>query len=106
MVASLVLFKDFVWANPRLSQRRFFSITFPLFLIGLAGQLGSWAHPADVLIAPSMSAPVESSSQLPAGLILPVRLENTFSLKDAQKGQLVEARIMQDVPLPGRGNLP
>lgn len=44
--------------------------------------------------------PVEGTSQIPAGTILPVALKDTLKLQDVHKGQLIEARIMQDVPLP------
>jgi hypothetical protein len=37
---------------------------------------------------------------------LPVRLENNISLKVVQPGQPIEARIAQDVPLPGREKIP
>jgi hypothetical protein len=43
---------------------------------------------------------VETSSLLPGGTVLPVALEKTISVKEAQAGQLIDARIMQEVPLP------
>jgi hypothetical protein len=44
-----------------------------------------------------------SSVALPAGTILPVKLERTVSVEDAQAGQEIEARVMQDVPLADHG---
>jgi hypothetical protein len=75
-----------------------------LTVVVLAWQLASWARipgtPA------SSSDAVQNSSSLPAGTILPVRLEDTISVKEAQQGQLIEAKIMQDVPLPDRETIP
>lgn len=42
---------------------------------------------------------VESPSSIPAGTVLPLRLEKTISTKDT-RGQAVEAKVAQDVPLP------
>jgi hypothetical protein len=50
--------------------------------------------------------PVQTSSQLPVGLILPVRLNDTLKVKDLQKGTILELRVMQDIPLPDRGKIP
>ena len=43
-----------------------------------------------------------TQSPLPAGIILPVRLNNSISSRKAKPGQEVTARIMQNVPLPDR----
>jgi hypothetical protein len=59
-------------------------------------------HSRDVATAD----PVQSSWQLPAGLILPVSLDKAVSVKEAEKGHAVEARIMQDVPLSDHGRIP
>jgi hypothetical protein len=40
--------------------------------------------------------------EIPAGTILPVRLNHALSSKNAQAGQEVTGRIMQDVPLPNQ----
>ena len=50
--------------------------------------------------------PVQTSSQLPVGLILPVRLNDTLKVKDLQKGTILELRVMQDIPLPDRDRIP
>jgi len=43
------------------------------------------------------------SIQIPAGTILPVRLNHGFSSKSTRVGQQLTGRIMQDVPLPSSG---
>jgi hypothetical protein len=48
----------------------------------------------------------EPSLAVPAGTILPVRLNRGFSSKTGHAGQTISARVMQDVPLPGGGKLP
>jgi hypothetical protein len=53
----------------------------------------------------AQSAPPRAESRLPAGIILPVRLNNSISSKKAKPGQEVTARIMQNVPLPDRGRI-
>ena len=49
--------------------------------------------------------PVEGTEQIPRGTILPVSLENSIKLQEARKGEAIEARIVQDVPLPDGGKL-
>jgi hypothetical protein len=49
--------------------------------------------------------PVEGTEQIPRGTILPVGLENSIKLQEARKGDAIEARIMQDVPLPDGGKI-
>jgi hypothetical protein len=44
-------------------------------------------------------------SPLPAGIILPVRLNNSISSRKGKPGQAVTVRIMQNVPLPDRGRI-
>jgi hypothetical protein len=44
--------------------------------------------------------------QIPAGTILPIRLNHGFSSKSTRVGQQLTGRIMQDVPLPGSGKIP
>ena len=39
------------------------------------------------------------------GTILPVRLNNSISSKNAKPGQTITARVMQNVPLPDRGRI-
>ena len=42
-----------------------------------------------------------ADTSIPDGTVLPARLNKTLSSKSAKVGELVSARIMQDVPLPG-----
>jgi hypothetical protein len=44
--------------------------------------------------------------EIPAGTILPVRLNHALSSKSARPGQEVTGRIMQDVPLPNHEKIP
>jgi hypothetical protein len=44
--------------------------------------------------------------QMPAGAILPIRLNHGFSSKSTRVGQQLTGRIMQDVPLPGSDKIP
>jgi hypothetical protein len=48
----------------------------------------------------------QRSLHVPAGTVLPVRLNGGFSSKNARTGQAISGRIMQDVPLPGGGKIP
>lgn len=84
---------------------KFVPLLLAAVLLAMAGQLLSWARdPRGVASFPSGGA-VQNIPQLPVGLILPVSLENAISLKEVQKGAVVEARIIQDVPLRGRWRL-
>jgi hypothetical protein len=69
---------------------------FVMSLLGCAIQLGLGA---------ASRTPVKTSSQLPVGLILPVRLQDSVELKNAHKGTALEGRIAQDVPVPGRDKI-
>jgi hypothetical protein len=59
----------------------------------------AWGHKAGASTVMAGVNHGEGSSAIPAGTILPVRLEKALSLKDAQRGQTIEAKIAQDVPL-------
>ena len=50
--------------------------------------------------------PVEGTPKVPVGTILPASLENGLKAEDASKGELVELRIKQDVPLPRGDKIP
>ena len=50
--------------------------------------------------------PVEGNPPVPTGTILPASLENGLKAEDAGKGELVELRIKQDVPLPNGDKIP
>jgi hypothetical protein len=62
-------------------------------------------HSPEIPAAASSASAVESPSAIPAGTVLPLRLEKTISAKDV-RGQAVEARITQDVPLPDGEKIP
>jgi hypothetical protein len=47
----------------------------------------------------------ELRTQIPAGTVLPVRLNETLSVRKTKPGQRISARIMQDVPLPNEGKI-
>jgi len=59
-----------------------------------------------LLFASVGAAHVPESLSIPAGTILPVSIKHTFSSNDSSKNQLIEARIMQDVPLPDGDKIP
>ena|SRR5882724_2142208 len=75
-----------------------------LVLIGLAFLCGS-------VVSAQTKAPAADARggagrdgvQVPAGTILPIRLNHGFSSKNARVGQPLTGRIMQDVPLSGSG---
>lgn len=73
-----------------------------LLLVARAPQLASWARNPAIPESSARNAVVQSSFQIPVGTVLPVQLETSISLKDAQPGGVVEGRIAQDVPLPNR----
>jgi hypothetical protein len=73
-------------------QARLTATVFAMTILGLAGVLAS---------TPPSMAPI-AANPLPVGTILPVRLDKTLSLAEAEAGQVVEAKIMQDVPLPNK----
>lgn len=42
-----------------------------------------------------------ATGSIPVGTVLPLRLNSTLSSETAHRGQVITARIMQNVPLPG-----
>jgi hypothetical protein len=44
--------------------------------------------------------------EIPAGTVLPVRLNHSLSSRNARAGQEITGRIMQDVPLPNNEKIP
>lgn len=46
-----------------------------------------------------------SAQQIPAGTLLPVMLNRTMESEKAKPGDEIEAKIMQDVPLPDNGKI-
>ncbi len=53
----------------------------------------------------SPAPPIGDTLKIPLGTVLPVSLEHNLSSKDSVKGEPIEGRIMQDVPLPGKEKL-
>ena len=74
-----------------LSNKRVFEIAGVALTLG-AFQLALWAGPA----------PVEKIPEIPLGTVIPVKLDDTFDLSVAHVQQHVEARVAQEVPLPGK----
>lgn len=52
------------------------------------------------------AAHVQEAPHIPPGTILPVSIKHTFSSDDSSKDHAIEARIMQDVPLPDHDKIP
>ena len=73
-----------------------------LAIIGVTCQLISFAHNSSKLVREPESVPVRAAPQIPLGYILPAKLDRTLSVNDARAGDAIEARIMQEVPLPNR----
>ena len=59
-----------------------------------------------LLIVLLLSAGSLAQDAIPAGTILPVQLNSSLCSRKAHAGQLVSARLMQDVPLSPRSRLP
>ena len=62
-----------------------------------------------VFVSWPVTAGLQAQSTLvniPDGTILPVRLDQQINSKNARPGQVITARIMQDVPLPTAGKIP
>jgi hypothetical protein len=75
-----------------------------LFVLGWVGAFGEPDREVPVVSASVVNV-AESRSAIPAGTVLPLRLEKTISTKDV-RGQVVEAKVAQDVPLPDGEKIP
>ncbi len=53
----------------------------------------------------ALATGLSAAHQIPAGTVLPVRLNSTVSSATSHAGEIITARIMQDVPLSGDGTL-
>jgi len=95
---------DPVGANARVVARCA-ALLCALGFVGWAVQLAVPSGSAEAAV-PSGHNPVQTSSQLPVGLILAARLKDTLKLKDLQTGSIVEMQVMQDTPLPDRDKIP
>jgi hypothetical protein len=49
-----------------------------------------------------LAASVLLAQEIPAGTVIPVMLQTTLDARKSKPGQKIEARVMQDVPLPAR----
>ncbi len=45
------------------------------------------------------------AQEIPAGTVIPVMLQTTLDAGKSKVGQKIEARVMQDVPLPGQARI-
>jgi len=75
----------------RSADKGAFGLAAVLLLIA-ASQLVLWAGPA----------PVEKVPHVPPGTVIPVHLDGAFELGSAHAQQKIEARVAQEVPLPGK----
>jgi hypothetical protein len=66
------------------------------------GRIVSVATLASLLISASGKA---QETVIPTGTMLPVRLNSTLSSTETKPGQVISARIMQDVPLSNGGRI-
>jgi hypothetical protein len=74
-----------------------------LLAAAAVAQLAMWGGTSTFeAVAPTE---VERIPALPAGTILPAQLEKPISVSEARSGEPIQARIMQDVPLPNREKL-
>jgi hypothetical protein len=73
----------------------------------MLGLIASTAMLAGLLTAPSVQAQdtATGAMAIPPGTILPVRLNSSLSSSDSKPGQIITARIMQDVPLANGGKI-
>jgi hypothetical protein len=93
-------------SKPVWTRRRLGSLAVVLSLLALGGEITAWAWPFEPARPRSTPLPVQGRNELPAGLILPVSLDNAWNVKEARKGTALEARVMQEVPLPERKKIP
>lgn len=49
-----------------------------------------------------LAAPALRAQEIPAGTVIPVMLQSTLDARKSKPGQKIEARVMQDVPLPAQ----
>jgi hypothetical protein len=94
------------WAVPPVASFFLVSAATCFLLIAATCQVHSFSR----VLGPSAdwrpSAELQAAAKIPAGYILPLHLERTLSVRHARAGDSIEARIMQEVPLPNRGKVP
>jgi len=86
------------------SLRPHFWIRLSILVLAMSCDGVAAQTPADVRLAKAGSD--HASLEVPSGTILPVRLNSGFSSRNARAGQVISARVMQDVPLPAGGKIP
>jgi hypothetical protein len=69
-------------------------------LVVMIWPVGLLWHGQGIAAVAASAGGVEAPSAILVGTVLPLRLEKTISVKDAHKGEPIEAKIAQDVPLP------
>src|SRR6516164_5205460 len=81
------------------------ALVFSVLLTLLATFDGNPPRAARDSAASLAGAPVEKGLEIPAGTILPAKLDETLKVGAAKPGETLEARIMQEVPLPGEAKI-
>jgi hypothetical protein len=71
-------------------------------LMAAAGSLVSFSSFARKPLATPRGRVVEKGALVPVGYILPSQLDGSLEVKDAKAGDMVQARIKQEVPLPDK----
>jgi hypothetical protein len=99
MSISLCCFSASIAESARFPFARLLPTTLGAILILLACQLASGSHEPGVASPAGVPRAVVTLTALPPGTILPLRLDKSMAAKDAQKGQPIEAKIAQEVPL-------
>jgi hypothetical protein len=94
-----IALRRFSAETARLRFARLLLTTQGAMLILLACQLASGSHEPRVARPAGVPGAVVTLTALPPGTILPLRLEKYMAAKEVQKGQIIEAKIAQEVPL-------
>ena len=73
--------------------------------IVLSGVVALFAKNLGAAGSPSGGGPVEGAPRIPVGTIIPVSLDDGLKAEDARKGDVVELRVKQEVPLRPGGKI-
>lgn len=82
-------------------EGRRLSLVVAVFVAASAALVSGWATPGK-----SPWPAIGEKVKIPVGTVLPVSLEHELSSKEQGKDEVIEGRLMQDVPLPGGDVLP